>query len=144
MLLLAAVFLGHGLQCGSGSGSSGHARHGDDTAVVAAAFTAADPHLMSSDHSTGGPEIGATASSDDAVHTATVGSAPGHWHGLPGHLWAVCLAVLAAGLAVMLAVLAPRLLGLAPSVTARRPSSGTHWRTPLRPPDLSSLCVHRI
>ena len=143
MLLLAAVFLGHGLQCGSGSGGSEHAGHGGDTAAVAAGLTVVDPHLMPSDHGTGGPGMGATAGSD-AAHTATVGSTPEHRHGLPGHLWAVCLAVLAAGLALLLALGAPGLLRRASQAALPAWLRGPFWPSAPRPPGLSSLCVLRI
>jgi hypothetical protein len=143
VLLLAAVFLGHGLQCGSGASGSEHAGHRSDTTVVAAALTVTDPHLMPSDHGTSGAAM-STAAVSDAAHTASAGSSSGHWHGLPGHLWAACLAVLAAGLAVLLLLTAPRLMRLALPAALPAWLRAPSWPAPPRPPDLSSLCVLRI
>ncbi|SDM08475.1 hypothetical protein SAMN05660642_01598 [Geodermatophilus siccatus] len=141
VLLLAAVFLGHGLQCGPGSGGAAHAGHGVDTAV-AAAVTAADTHLTPSAVGHGGGAA-APIAHDDAARAATAGSAPGHWHGLPGHLWAVCLAVLATGLAVLLSLAARRLLRQAPPAALPAWLRGLPRPAPARPPDLFSLCVLR-
>ncbi|MGY1682428.1 hypothetical protein [Geodermatophilus sp. SYSU D01176] len=141
-LLFAAVLLGHGLQCGSAADGVVHGVHGGDAAALSVALTAIDAHLSGSaaDH---GADVSATAppaTHHDAAPATTAGSAPGHWHGLPGHLWAVCLAVLAAGLAILLALAALRQPWPTASPVRLR---GLFWPTPPRPPDLFSLCVLR-
>ncbi|MGX5653662.1 hypothetical protein ACWKWC_02700 [Geodermatophilus nigrescens] len=157
MLLLAAVFLGHGLQCGSAADHTATA--GAETAHVAAvhdgrALTASvvrpagDAHLTGSAAGHVPAAAAATAPAPQLIAGAaafevTAGPAPGHWHGPPGHLWMVCLAVLAAGMTVLLALLTPRLLGLAAPAAARL-RRGAICPALLRPPDLSSLCVLRI
>jgi hypothetical protein len=152
VLLLAAVFLGHGLQCGSASEHTATAHtataHGGGSLTASGAAPAADIHLTAptAGHAADTAVMAAPAAhltTGAATSGVTADHAPGHWHGLPGHLWAVCLAVLAAGLAVLLAVLAPRLLGPASSVAARL-RRGAVWPALLRPPDLFSLCVQRI
>jgi hypothetical protein len=140
VLLLAAVFFGHGLQCGPAGGAA-HAGSGGDTAVVAAAGGA---HLALADHGLGVPDpaVFSDASSDSAP-AAAVGSAPGHWHGLPGHLLAVCLAVLAAGLAGLLVLAAFPALRQTAQTGLPAWLRGLSWPVPLRPPDLFTLCVLR-
>ena len=144
MLLLAAVFLGHGLQCGSVAGGATHGVHGGDIPAVSVALTAADAHLTGSAavHGADFPATAPPVADHDAVPT-TAGSAPEHGHGLPGHLWAVCLAVFAAGLAVLLALAGQRLLR--PALPAAWPAWLRHLRrlAPPRPPDLFSLGVLR-
>jgi hypothetical protein len=145
VLLLAAVFLGHGLQCSPAAGHTTNAVHGEGSPTASSALTATDTHRTDpTAHAAESPAMAAPAAPADATLATTVNSTPGHWHGLPGHLWMVCLAVLAAGLAVLLAVLAPRLVGLASPLTALSELHGARWPTPLRPPELSSLCVLRI
>ncbi|MCA0144058.1 DUF6153 family protein [Blastococcus sp. LR1] len=123
-LLLAAVFLGHGLQCGSSSTAEGHA-HAAMTEVVLVA-SALQPAGI------------------PAHHDAVDDGATDHRHGLPGHLLAVCLAVVAVGLAVLLgtAGASSRSVRRGPPPSAR--SSTTAWRVPARPPDILTLCVLRI
>jgi hypothetical protein len=145
VLLLAAVFLGHGLQCSSAAGHPTNAVHGEGSPTVSAALTATDTHRSHPiAHAAESPAMAAPAAQTDATPATTADSTPGHWHGLPSHLWMVCLAVLAAGLAVLLAVLAPRLVRLASPLTALPELRGARWPTPLRPPELFSLCVLRI
>ncbi|SFT58248.1 hypothetical protein SAMN05660657_01742 [Geodermatophilus amargosae] len=145
VLLLAAVFLGHGLQCSPAAGHPTNADHGQGSPTVSVALTATDTHRTDpTAHAAESPAMAAPAAHTAATPATTADSTPGHWHGLPGHLWMVCLAVLAAGLAVLAAVLAPRLVGLASPLTAPRELRGARWPTPLRPPELSSLCVLRI
>ena len=146
LLLLAAVFLGHGLQCGSPSEGAAHAGHGGDVPTVSVTIAAAGAHLTAT-AAVGGADAEASAPPtrhSDAAPATTAGSAPGHWHGLPGHLWAVCLAVLAAGLAVLLVLTGPRLLRRR-TPPAASPSwlRGLSWPVPPRPPDLFCLCVLR-
>jgi hypothetical protein len=129
LLLLAAVFALHGLQCTADAHASGAAR---TTSVVApAAPPAVDSH------------VGASAAADDpaAVSDGRHGSP---LHGSAGHLWTLCLAVLAAGIAVLLALLVPRLVGLVSPALRRVRTRTVGWLAPLRPPDLSALCLLRI
>jgi hypothetical protein len=84
------------------------------------------------------------ATEHGAAPATATGSTQGHWHGLPGHLLAACLAVLAAGLAALLvlAVLGLVRLGLAAARHSRL--RDLPWLALPRPPDLLSLCVLRI
>ena len=147
LLLLAAVFTMHGLQCaGADSGASSGA-HGT---VHTSAAAEPDPvlHLV-------GPGA-AMASADDmaasplaaAVTAATVGVPLGADHDSSphgaGHLWALCLAVLAAGLAALLLTLARRLPEIRLPLLRRAIEQASGWLSPPRPPDLHSLCLLRI
>ncbi len=146
LLLLAAVFLGHGLQCGSPSDGAAHAGPDRDIPTMSVTIAAAGVHLTAT---AAGHGADSAASAPPTTHSGTspattAGSAPGHWHGLPGHLWAVCLAVLAAGLAVLLVLTGPRLLRQR-TPPAASPSwlRGLSWPAPTRPPDPFCLCVLR-
>lgn len=117
-LLLAAVFLWHGLQCEAfaGPAHTGHVASAEQPSHGAGIPTAA---------------AAPTGAAEDP-------------HGVTGHLWAVCLAVLAVGLAVLLAV--PALRGVRRARPGPRPSwpHGLPWPVRPRPPDLLALCVLRI
>ncbi|MGY1848049.1 MULTISPECIES: hypothetical protein [unclassified Blastococcus] len=147
LLLLAAVFAMHGLQCTAVG--TGHTA-GPDGAAVAAAPTG----VLEGGLRTGAVSHGLDAHStvhDTAAMVAAAplagllaadhGSAPA---GAVGHLWALCLAVLAAGLAVLVALLLPRLLTLLPAAWARLRTHASAGLAPLRPPDLHALCLLRI
>ncbi|MGY2080631.1 hypothetical protein [Modestobacter sp. SYSU DS0657] len=155
LLLLAAVFAMHGLQC-TAAGTEHAAGHG--TAAVAAAPTgllegglhtgavslAPQAHSSVHDGEHGSVHLSATmvaATPVAGLLAADHGSAPA---GAVGHLWALCLAVLAAGLAVLLALLLPRLLTLLPAAWARLRMHASAGLAPLRPPDLHALCLLRI
>ncbi len=144
-LLLAAVLLGHGLQCGSPSDGAADAGHDRDIPTVSAPMAAAGVHLTATaaDHGADSSASAPLTTHSGASPATTTGSAPGHWHGLPGHLWAVCLAVLAAGLAVLFVLTGPRLLRRRTPPTAS-PSwlSGLSWPASAAP-DPFRLCVLR-
>ncbi|TFV51790.1 MULTISPECIES: DUF6153 family protein [unclassified Blastococcus] len=146
LLLLAAVFAMHGLQCAAADSGTTTAAHG----TVHTTPAKPDPVL----HGAGlGPVLESTAAMTAAAPAAVVAGsaigmslAAGH-DSTPhaaGHLWAVCLAVLAAGLAAMLLVLTGRLAEFRLLVTRR--TTGGSWAGlhPPRPPDLYSLCLMRI
>jgi hypothetical protein len=164
LLLLAAVFAMHGAQCTSaahqptthvGTVHTGPALpDGDTTAAPALAMSAmgssamGGPGRVGSDgavgnQATSGP---ATAAAPDAspegVTAAAAGSGggPASW---PGHLWAVCLAVLAAGLAVLLARTARRLRLVATTALAAAGHRVRGCLPQTHPPDLHVLCVLR-
>ena len=144
LLLFAAVFAMHGLQCigadATGAGS-GHVM----TLSPSASGTA-----FVNDASPAGHAMNAPAEASAVVMLAPLGMATAetvssgrHPAGLMGHLWTVCLAVLSVGLAVLLATLAITRLRtwlpqLAPGGFAR---ARTHVRLPT--PDLFALCVLR-
>ena len=117
-LLLAAVFLGHGLQCEAvaGPAHAGHVSSAEQTLHGAGIPTAA----------------------------ATLTGAAQNPQGVTRHLRAVCLAVLAVGLAVLLAVPALRGGRRAPPATGSSWRRGLPSPVPPRPPDLLALCVLRI
>ncbi|NEK87367.1 hypothetical protein GCU60_16635 [Blastococcus saxobsidens] len=147
LLLLAAVFAMHGLQC-TAAGTAHTTGHGAAPVASAPAGLLEDgPHpAMASP--------GLEAHSGDHDTAAVAAAAPlagllGAGHdsapaGAGGHLWALCLAVLAAGLAVLVALLLPRLLTLLPAAWARLRTHTSTSLAPLRPPDLHSLCLLRI
>ena len=151
VLLLAAVFLGHGLQCATtGNGAThvgtavgaGHAVSADDglsATAVAVGAAHAQPTASVTVHTGTAP-----ATEHDVAPAATTGGTQGHWHGLPGHLLAACLAVLAAGLAILLVLAALGLVRLVLAAARRSCVRGLPWLVPPRPPDLLSLCVLRI
>ncbi|WP_147252394.1 DUF6153 family protein [Blastococcus sp. TF02A-30] len=146
LLLLAAVFAMHGLQCAAADSGTTTAAHGTVHTTPAqpdpvlhavgpgmvmesaAAMTAAAPAAV-----VAGAAIGAslTEGHDGAPHPA-------------GHLWALCLAVLAAGLAAILLVLTGRLGEFRLPLTRRTTGGPWAWLRPPRPPDLYSLCLMRI
>jgi hypothetical protein len=139
LLMLAAVFAMHGLQCASAADGThtSDAVHAPSYAVHAPSDAPTAPASEGA-HLAGGPAAAdlAVAVVDDAH-----GSTP---HESAGHLWTLCLAVLAAGIAALLTVLAPRLIGLAWPALRRVRGRAYRWLTPLRPPDLSALCLLRI
>ncbi|TFV43961.1 DUF6153 family protein [Blastococcus sp. TF02A_35] len=146
LLLLAAVFAMHGLQCAAADSGTTTAGHG----TVHTTPAEPDPVL----HAAGvGPVMESAAAMTAAPAAAVVAGtaigmslAAGH-DSTPhtaGHLWAVCLAVLAAGLAAMLLVLTGRLTEFRLPRTRRTPGSPWAWLRPPRPPDLYSLCLMRI
>lgn len=147
LLLLAAVFTMHGLQCAGADSAAPSGAHGVIHAVAAAE---PDPvlHLVgpvaamaSADHMTAPPLAAAVAAATVGVPLgADHDSSP---HGA-GHLWALCLAVLAAGLAVLLLALVRRSPAIRLPLSRRATRQAWEWLSPPRPPDLYSLCLMRI
>jgi hypothetical protein len=141
LLMLAAVFAMHGLQCTSAAAQSA----GVTLAQIAPAVpTTADGHpvgatapgpadLMAADQAITGPPAAAPAGAEH-------GSTP---HGSVEHLRTLCLAVLAAGIAVLLAMAGARLIQLAPPALRRARTRVSGWLPPPRPPDLFALCLLR-
>jgi hypothetical protein len=144
LLMLAAVFAMHGLQCTSASAHSATAGPGPVPVALTAPTTpgghpadAAVPHLpgpMADDRGVAGLPALAPAG---VGH----GSTP---HGSVERLWTLCLAVLASGVAVLLVVFGARLGQLTQQPPWRPGIRGLRWLSPPRPPDLSSLCLLRI
>jgi hypothetical protein len=147
LLLLAAVFTMHGLQCAGADSADPSGAHGPIHAIAAA-----EPHpvlhvvgpvtaMASADHMTASPLAA-------AVTAATVGVPLGTDHDSSphgaGHLWALCLAVLAAGLAVLLLALVGRSLAIRLPLLRRAIGRALGSFSPPRPPDLYSLCLMRI
>lgn len=140
VLLLFAVLVMHGLQCGWAADG---AAHDGSTPVVAVAMVASAAGDVREVHtaSTNTPPL--TAGDEPA--TAGV-LAAGH-EGAPlhgtAHLWAACLAVLAAGLALLLALRLPRLVALAPVALICVVHRAVASLSLPRPPDLHALCLLR-
>lgn len=142
LLVLAAVFAMHGVQCMAAGPDSGHAAA---TSVVATATM---------EHSSGVDVVARGMAAGLAVTSAVVPSVGGPLSGgLPvdqgsGHgadLWAVCFAVVV-GVLVLLGASGLLRRGV---VTPVRGSPSRRFGTriiasPLRPPDLSFLCLLRI
>jgi hypothetical protein len=153
LLMLAAVFAMHGMQCTAAADSAGSAAttaHVTTTAHVGSvAMTALTPGharpapgAVSFDdptpaHTTATAIVAAVPALVDAGHSG----APHDW---AAHLWTACLAVLAVALAVLLALLVPRLVQMGPPVLRNARTRARGWLTPPRPPDLSALCLLRI
>ncbi|MGY1708573.1 hypothetical protein ACI8AC_03595 [Geodermatophilus sp. SYSU D00758] len=141
LLVLAAVFAVHGLQCTAAA--DGHAAHAAADLSAAAHGEVASAGLVV----TAALPVSAHALAGHGVLESAPHAPPGRHPWAPpesaGHLWTLCLAVLAAGLAVLLAVVAPHLVRLAsPAPASARSRSGSP--PPPRPPDLSALCLLRI
>ncbi|MGY1820520.1 hypothetical protein [Geodermatophilus sp. SYSU D00079] len=146
VLVLAAVFAMHGVQCAAALGD--HATDHVSTAAPEPAVSldrapGGHPAAMTVDAAEHPAATGAVvvAAAPAALLAADHGSTPA---GAVGHLWTLCLAVLAAGLVVLLALLLPRLLTLLPVAWARLRTHASAGLAPLRPPDLHSLCLLRI
>ena len=147
LLLLAAVFTMHGLQCAGADSGAASGAHGT---VHAMAADGPDPvvHLVapvatiaSADHLSAQPLVAAGPATTVGVPLgADHDSSP---HGA-GRLRALCLAVLAAGLAALLLLLKGRLPSLMLPVPRRVIGQARGWPGPARPPDLHSLCLLRI
>ncbi|WP_442929297.1 DUF6153 family protein [Modestobacter sp. VKM Ac-2978] len=142
LLLLAAVFAMHGVQCVAAGSAQ---RHGSTSVGAAAAVgvPAASVHL--------GPVAGAMpdhghgAATPEADADGATGSSglPAPWH--DAHVLAVCLAVLLAGLMVLRAVVLRRGVAIPPVRGSPTPSRWpTGWSRQPRPPTLSALCLLRI
>jgi hypothetical protein len=141
LLMLAAVFAMHGLQCTSAAAQS---------AGVAPAHIATDALTSTDDHSAGATAPGPAdlMAADQAVTGPPAASSadPGHGstpHGSVEHLRMLCLAVLAAGIAVLLAMTGARPIQLAPPALRRARTRVSEWLPPPRPPDLFALCLLR-
>lgn len=147
LLLLAAVFTMHGLQCAAADSAAPSGGHG-----AVHALAAAEPgpvlHLVgpvaamaSADHMTASPPATAGAA-------VTVGVPPGAGHDSSphgaGHLWALCLAVLVAGLAVLFLALVRRSPATGLPLLRRAVGRALGSVGQSRPPDLYSLCLMRI
>ncbi|MGY2082471.1 DUF6153 family protein [Blastococcus sp. SYSU DS0539] len=142
LLVLAGVFSMHGLQCMSADGGPGHgAAHGTASSPVEVAVAASHPGLgavaaafATAAHA--GPEVAASRS---------VGLPGLHLPARDAQVWAACLAVLLAVVTVLGALArlrrAAALFVRGPPSRSRRPGGTT---TPLRPPELSALCLLRI
>ncbi|MCZ2839775.1 hypothetical protein [Modestobacter sp. VKM Ac-2985] len=139
LLLLAAVFGVHGVQCTMPDPTLGH-----ESVTVAPTASVDVPAAAAA-----GPIVVAAAMRGHQ-HAALPGTGgagdPGSlapWH--DGHVLAFCLAALLAGLTVMGA--SSRLRGLAVRLAGGRPTSPhctTGWSRQPRPPDLAALCLLRI
>lgn len=128
LLVLAAVFAMHGLQC-VGDSAAPPGGHGAIHAIAAAEHMTASPLAAAGTAATVGVPLG--ANHDSSPHGA-------------GHLWALCLAVLAAGLAVLLLALVRRSPAVRRPLLRRAAGHVREWLSPLRPPDPYSLCLIRI
>jgi Family of unknown function (DUF6153) len=152
LLMLAAVFAMHGLQCTSiavdtSSAGANWVPAADVAVAGVESMTAASTVHGQPAGSPVSPVAGSASAYLPGLPPVSGGHDPGHGpapHDMAGHLWALCLAVLAAGLAVLLALLLPRLLTLLPAAWARLRTHASTSLAPLRPPDLHALCLLRI
>ncbi|MDP5182110.1 hypothetical protein QOZ88_05630 [Blastococcus sp. BMG 814] len=155
LLLLAAVFAMHGLQCTAATTEHTAGHGAAPVAAAPAGLLASGPHpgpVSRGLEAHTGVHDGDPTSAHDTV--ATIAAAPlagllaaGHDSapaGAGAHLWSLCLAVLAAGLAALVALLLPRLPTLLPAAWGRLRAHAPAGLAPPRPPDLHSLCLLRI
>jgi hypothetical protein len=147
LLLLAAVFAMHALQCAAADSGPTPGMHGTPHTTVTESDPA--PRLAGPGAVMASAQEAITAPPLAAVLSAAATGVPSQeGHGSAprgsGHLWALCLAILTAGLAALLMVLAGRLPELRRSLSRR--SGVRSWGRPylLRPPDLYFLCLMRI
>jgi hypothetical protein len=147
LLMMAAVFAMHGLQCSTAAADAPHTSTpmaepaaADQPMSSASAGSASDPgaaHLST---------VPATVDHTGAVPTTAAPPAAGHDptpHSTAGHLWSLCLGVLAAGIAVLLTLVGTRLVQLTPHALSHPRARSTGRLSPARPPDLSVLCILR-
>ena len=141
LLVLAAVFSMHGLQCVAGDPGGGH---GDMASMQGPPHTGADgaPGLMSSPVD-GNPGNAAQVGTMAGESTPADGQTPIHG---AAHALAVCVAVLLAGFAVLGSLLVLRRAAHRPDRGPVRIRARSWWTSTqlLRPPDLASLCLLRI
>ncbi len=141
LLLLAAVFAMHGVQCVTSDPAMEHGSW-SHAAAPSVLVHAAAVHLAAAEVPPGHAEVAAVGGVRDAAATASTGL-PAPWHG--AHVLAVCLAVLLAGLTVLGAMASLR--GRVIPLVRRSPRCGHRfaaWSLRPRPPDLSVLCLLRI
>lgn len=135
LLLLTAVFSMHGAQYASAAVHDPAAASADP-ASDAAAVAEVDP--APSAQTTTMMALGSAA----VAAAVVVGTMPDH--GIPAHVWSLCLAVLLAGVALIGALVARR----TGDVLVPPSSSGSRGpllsAPPPRPPELSVLCLLRI
>lgn len=139
LLLLAAVFAMHGLQCMAAEPVQGTAL---DHGVVAMNMATADGHAA---HAPGASTVQVGA--DMAAHAAGGGAPTGHSAAM--HALMVCLAVLAGGVGVALAAVAVWLARGRARSAVRRVTGAVRVcvdrRRPVLPtPEPARLCVLRI
>ena len=142
LLLLAAVFAMHGIQC-MATGSA--LEHGSTSLGAAASVGAAAASVHVGPVADAMPDHGRVAATHGAGDAGTTGASglPAPWH--DAHALAVCLAVLLAGLTFLGASALRR--GVAVPLVRGSPTSArwpTGWARQPRPPDLSALCLLRI
>lgn len=146
LLLLAAVFTMHGLQCAAADSGTTTAPHGTVHTTPAApdpVLHAAGPGMVMESAAAMTAAPAAAVAAGTAIGVSLAGGHDSTPHPA-GHLWALCLAVLAAGLAAMLLVLTGRLGEFRLPLTRRTTGGPWAWLRPPRPPDLYSLCLMRI
>ncbi|MGN6687551.1 MAG: hypothetical protein ACTHK1_08435 [Actinomycetales bacterium] len=140
LLLLAAVFGMHGVQC-MGADSPMVAPHAHASGALTPPMPSA--HVMGDDSLA----AAVAPSAENLLPAGPVMAAGTHEPkqptGLMDHLWAVCLAVLSAVLAAIALLLLKK---RRPSIPAPPMARGHRWWTgldPPRPPDIYCLCVLR-
>ena len=141
LVVLAAFFSMHGVQCMPGESSAmSTSAMAPAGAIVELAPGAADHPTASTDPTASTPATHGAASDEADPH----GSGPSSPLGSAmAHLSAACLAVLSATLAALVAVAIA--LAIARFVLTTRPSA-PRWvqrLSPLHPPDIFALCVLR-
>ncbi len=152
LLVLVGVFVMHGAQCTAAADDAGHPSPAAHSTVLAPTGTlmhgAAVPAIVVAATSSA-QVVTVLADTASVAHPASgspaagAGSPLSDSHGVAGHLWTLCLAVLAAAVAVLLAVLLPH-RGLPARLALPRMRARSRSLSPLRPPDLSELCLLRI
>jgi hypothetical protein len=139
LLLLAAVFAMHGVQCVT---SDSAMEHGSASLATVSSVGGHAAAVQLAAGMLGHFDAAAVGDVPDAAAIASTGL-PEPWH--DAHVLAVCLAVLLAGLTVLGAV--ARLRGRAILLVRGPPRPGRRfaaWSLRPRPPDLSVLCLLRI
>jgi hypothetical protein len=142
LLILAAVFSMHGLQCVAADAGTTHpdveAAHGPlvevaESVVLSMAAAMADG-------------VGGSAHLDALESSSAASGHPGPMHSVV-HVLTMCLAVLMAGLAAMGALLLLRRVSAATAADVGALVRARSWWSSVearRPPDLAALCLLRI
>lgn len=142
LLLLAAVFAMHGIQCAAAGSAP---EHGFTSLGEAASVGVPVASIHVGPVADAMPDHGHGAATQMADADGATGSSglPAPWH--DAHLLAVCLAVLLAGLMALGAVVLRRGVAIPPVRGSPTPSRWpTGWSRQPRPPTLSALCLLRI
>ena len=142
LLVLTALFTMHGIQSMGTGQPAGHATMGTVPQAMAAALDG-DTLMGSAIGVTRLQPVAEPRPSLALTRNVMPGTAPGH--GVAGHFWSLCLAVLLAGLTLVGALAAVRRVAAAGlPETVGWPRQLLARVGPLRPPDLASLCLLRI
>ena len=140
LVLLVAVLSMHGVQyLWAGTGPSAPAVATAHPALDTAAVTVLVLAPVAIAH-----DVATTMAPREGAAATPMANRTAPGHGIPAHVWALCLAVLLAGLTLLGAALVRRTLAVPVREPASCPRGNVPRSWPPRPPDLAALCLLRI